>query len=116
MAALKTIGTSLLRVDGYEKITGSRRYSSDVLLPGTLWGKTLRSHHPHARIIKIDASAALAVPGVHAVLSAADLPVPFIGKRIYDVPILARDRVRYVGERVAVVVAEELDAAEEAVS
>jgi CO/xanthine dehydrogenase Mo-binding subunit len=114
MAALQTIGTSVLRVDGYEKVTGSRRYSSDVLLPGALWAKALRSPHPHARILRIDASGARTVPGVHAVLTAADLPVPFVGKRIYDVPILARDRVRYVGERVAVVVAEDLDAAEEA--
>ncbi len=115
MAALKTVGTSTLRVDGNEKVTGARRYSSDVLLPGTLWGKTLRSPHPHARIVRIDTSAARAVPGVRAVLTAADLPVPFVGKRIYDVPILARDRVRYTGERVAVVAAEDLDAAEEAI-
>jgi CO/xanthine dehydrogenase Mo-binding subunit len=114
MAALQTIGTSVLRVDGYEKLTGSRRYSSDVLLPGALWGKSLRSPHPHARILRIDTSSARKVPGVHAVLTAADLPVPLVGKRIYDVPILARDRVRYVGERVAVVAAEDAEAAEEA--
>src|SRR4051794_24615828 len=116
MAALQTVGTSLQRVDGYEKVTGSRRYSSDVLLPGTLWGKALRSPHPHARILNIATSGARSVLGVHAVLTAADLPVPFIGKRIYDVPILARDRVRYVGERVAAVVAEDRDTAEEALA
>src|SRR5437868_6377383 len=75
MAALQTVGTSVLRVDGYEKVTGSRSYSSDVLLPGTLWGKALRSPHPHARILNIDASGARSEPGVHAVLTAADLPV-----------------------------------------
>ena len=116
MAALQTIGTSVLRVDGYDKVSGNRRYSSDVLLPGTLWGKSLRSPHPHARILRIDTSDALAVPGVRAILTAGDLPVPFVGKRIYDVPILARDRVRYAGERVAVVAAEGPDAAEEALS
>jgi CO/xanthine dehydrogenase Mo-binding subunit len=115
MAALQTVGTSLLRVDGFEKVTGRRNYSSDVLLPGTLWAKSLRSPHPHARILRIDTSAARSLPGVHAVLTASDLPVPFVGKRIYDVPILARDRVRYIGERVAVVLADDLDAVEEAI-
>jgi CO/xanthine dehydrogenase Mo-binding subunit len=116
VAGLKTIGTSVRRVDGVEKVTGSRRFSSDVLQPGTLWGKALRSQHPHARIVRIDTSAAQTVSGVYAVLTAADLPVPTMGRSLHDIPILARDRVRFIGERVAVVAAEDLDAAEEALS
>lgn len=114
MAALKTIGTSVLRVDGVDKVTGSRRFSSDVLLSGTLWGKALRSPVSHARIVSINTSAARTLPGVHAVLTAADLPVPLFGRSIRDIPILARDRVRYIGERIAVVAADDLDIAEQA--
>src|SRR5205823_2154985 len=68
MAATYTVvGQSVRRAEGEDKVTGRQRYTADVLLPGTLWGKALRSTLPHARIVRIDASAALALPGVHAV-------------------------------------------------
>ena len=101
------IGERVLRDDAVPKVTGAFEYSSDLSAPGMLWGDTLRSPHPHARIASIDLAAALTVPGVHAVLTHADVP----GKKVYglefaDQPVLAAERVRYVGEPVAIVAAE----------
>jgi CO/xanthine dehydrogenase Mo-binding subunit len=109
-----TIGQPSTRVEGQEKVTGAMRYTADVTLPGTLWGRALRSPYPHARIIRIDTSRAQQVPGVHAVLIGADVRGIRYGRRLFDVPVLAEDRVRFVGERVAAVAAEDRDAAEEA--
>ena len=88
-------------------MTGEFAYSSDLQRAGMLWGHTLRSPHAHARIVEIDISAALALPGVHAVLTHEDVP----GSKTYglefpDQPVLAIDRVRYFGEPVALVAAE----------
>jgi CO/xanthine dehydrogenase Mo-binding subunit len=105
-----------VRVDGAEKVSGAGLYASDVRLPGLLIGFTVRSAFPHARIDSIDASEARKIHGVHAVLTAADLPQTLIGKNLHDVPLLARDRVRFVGDRVAVVAAESKEIAEEAVN
>lgn len=102
------------RVEGPDKITGRARYTADVVPPNTLWAKNVLSPLPHARILSIDASRALRVPGVRAVLTATDIPFKRIGRRLKDYPVLAKDRVLYVGERVAVVAAESHDAAEEA--
>jgi CO/xanthine dehydrogenase Mo-binding subunit len=110
------IGQPLRRAEGADKVTGRQQYTADVLLPGTLWGKALRSTVPHARIVRIDTAAARALPGVHAVLTAADLPDRLIGRRMYDITMLARGRVRYVGEKVAVVAADDPDIAEEALA
>jgi CO/xanthine dehydrogenase Mo-binding subunit len=101
------IGESLRRVDGVPKTTGEFEYASDLQAAGMLWGHTLRSPHAHARVGEIDLSGALAMPGVHAVLTHADVP----GKKTYglefsDQPVLAIDRVRYFGEPVAIVAAE----------
>src|SRR5712692_5291132 len=68
------IGASTPRVDGMAKVTGAERYAANVLLPGTLWGKALRSPHPHARIARLDVSKARQLSSVLAVLTAADLP------------------------------------------
>jgi len=76
------VGQSVRRAEGEDKVTGRQRYTADVLLPGTLWGKALRSTLPHARIVRIDTSAARALPGVHAVLTADDLPDRLIGRRM----------------------------------
>ncbi|HLG74178.1 MAG TPA: xanthine dehydrogenase family protein molybdopterin-binding subunit [Chloroflexota bacterium] len=108
------IGTPVTRVEAVGKVTGAERYAANVLLPGTLWGKALRSPHAHARIVRIDASRARQAPGVHAVLTAADIPDMLIGRRLHDVTVLARDRVRHIGEKVAVVAADEPDLAEAA--
>jgi carbon-monoxide dehydrogenase large subunit len=109
-----TIGQPTTRVEGQDKVTGALRYTADVALPGTLWGRALRSPLPHARIVRIDTSRAQQVPGVHAVLTGADVRGIRYGRRLFDVPVLAQDRVRFVGERVAAVAAEDRDVADAA--
>ncbi len=104
------------RVEGPLKVSGRARYTSDVHLPGMLYAKFLLSPHPHARIVSIDTSAAKAVPGVHAVLTGADIGERRFGRYLYDWPVLAFGKVLFVGERVAAVAAETREAAEEAVS
>jgi CO/xanthine dehydrogenase Mo-binding subunit len=111
-----TIGQPTPRVEGREKVTGATQYTADVALPGTLWGRALRSPLPHARIVRIDVSRAQQVPGVYAVLTGADVRGIRYGRRLFDVPVLAEDRVRFAGERVAAVAAEDRDAAEEALA
>ena len=114
MTAYTNIGRSVPRLDAREKVTGAAQYTADIDLPETLWGAALRSPLPHARIVNIDVSKALAVPGVHAVLTGEDVRGIRYGRRLYDVPILAEDGVRFIGERVAAVAAVDRDAAEEA--
>src|SRR5919204_6337536 len=111
-----TIGRPTTRVEGHDKVTGATRYTADVALPGTLWGRALRSPLPHARIRHIDTSRAQQVPGVHAVLTGADVRGIRYGRRLFDVPVLAEDRVRFAGERVAAVAAQDRDAADEALA
>ena len=110
----RAIGQSVVRGEGPDKVTGRTIYAADVSLPGMLWGKVLRSPFPHARIVSIDTTEAKAVPGVHAVITAADLPESLVGRRLRDMPVLAREVVRFVGEKVAAVAAETEEAAEEA--
>ena len=114
MTTYHVFGQPLGRVDGPEKVTGQAKYSADVSLPGMLWGKSLRSPYPHARIVRIDASAAKALPGVHAVLTGDDVRGILYGRRLRDVPVLAWDHVRFAGERVAAVAADDEDIAQAA--
>jgi len=109
------IGASVTQIEGPSKVTGQTRYAADVDLPGMLWGKILRSPHPHARIVGIDASKAWSVPGVKAVVTGQDAPGHLMGKVLRDMPVLCWDRVRYIGDRVAAVAAETPEAAEEAI-
>jgi CO/xanthine dehydrogenase Mo-binding subunit len=108
------IGQSIPRVDNTGKVTGDARYTADVLLPGTLWAKTLRSPYPHARIVRVDTSRAEKAPGVRAILTGADVRGILYGRRYRDISVLAQDRVRFIGERVAAVAADTLEQAEEA--
>ena len=108
------IGASVPHIEGTEKVAGQTIFAADVDLPGMLWGKILRSPHPHARIRSIDASAARLVPGVKAVVTGQDAVGYYMGKVLRDLPVLCWDRVRYIGDRVAAVAAESLEAAEEA--
>jgi CO/xanthine dehydrogenase Mo-binding subunit len=101
------VGESAPRVDGVPKVTGEFAYSSDLHAAGMLWGHTLRSPHAHARVGAIDVSQALAVPGVHAVLTHDEVPgAKRYGLEFPDQPVLAFERIRYNGEPVALVAAE----------
>ena len=112
----RTIGKPLGRVEGPAKVRGEAQYTADVVLPGMIWGKVLRSPLPHARIVRIDTREAEQMPGILSVLTAQDLPDRLTGRRVYDMPVLAKDRVRFIGEKVAVVAAEDPDRAEDAVA
>lgn len=110
------VGMPVPRVDGRDKVTGAAVYGADVDVPETLWAKTVRSPYPHARILSVDATAARALPGVHAVLTGADIPANMRwGRRIADVPVLAQGEVRFVGEQVAAVVADDEEVAQRGV-
>ncbi len=109
------IGDNPLRPDGTLKVTGEFAYSSDLWMDDMLWGVTLRSPHPFARIRAISIGEALATPGVFAVLTADDVP----GKNVYglelsDQPVLAKDIVRYQGEAIALVAADHPEIARQA--
>ena len=114
MAELSTVGKNVPRVDIYDKVTGAATFADDLQFgPGLYYGRLVRSPHAHALIKKIDVSKALEVPGVKAVVTGKDFPGR-IGLYLVDRPIFATDRVRYVGEPVAGVVATSEEIAEEA--
>jgi CO/xanthine dehydrogenase Mo-binding subunit len=116
MVSYRVIGKPTPRVDGVAKVTGKAVYAADVPLTGVLWGKVLHSPYAHARILKIDTAAARALPGVVAVITGADTGSGMYGRQtVRDVPPLARDRVRFFGERVAAVAAEDEDTAQRAI-
>jgi CO/xanthine dehydrogenase Mo-binding subunit len=101
------IGEVVPRADGTPKTTGQFAYASDLWAAGMLWAHTVRSPHAHARIVEVDIAEALAMPGVHAVLTHDDVPgQKHYGLEFPDQPVLAIDRVRYYGEPVALVAAE----------
>jgi CO/xanthine dehydrogenase Mo-binding subunit len=116
MSELKVVGTAVPRAEGSDKVSGRTLYAADVNLPGTLWAKILRSPHAHARILNIDVSKAQRIRGVKAILTGSEVQGHLIGKQIRDMPVLCWDRVRFVGDRVAAVAAESVDAAQEAVN
>ena len=112
---LKVVGTRPIRPDGVEKVTGRAAFGADYVMPGMLWGKVKRSPHAHAKIVKIDTSKALALPGVKAVVTGADFPaIPseeaFIGEgptnfRDQAHNVIARHKALYEGHAVAAVAA-----------
>jgi 4-hydroxybenzoyl-CoA reductase subunit alpha len=105
---LRVIGVSRRRVDARAKVTGQTRYADDIALPRMAYCKLLRSPHPHARIRKIDASRALAYPGVYLVLTGKDVPIEYgILPVSQDEQALCVDHVRHVGDPVAAVIARE---------
>jgi len=106
------MGARTPRLDAPGKVTGSVKYAADMVLPNMLHMSVLRSPHAYAKIISIDASEALAIPGVEVVLTSADVPgIDNFGVFIEDQPIMARDYVRYTGEAVAAVAAQTADLA-----
>jgi len=103
---MNVIGTPRRRVDGRAKVTGQTRFADDVMLPRMLYCKLLRSTMPHARIVNVDVSRAAARPGVHLVLTGKDFPITYgILPVSQDEHALAVDRVRFVGDPVAAVIA-----------
>ncbi|GAB6173951.1 xanthine dehydrogenase family protein molybdopterin-binding subunit [Paradesulfitobacterium aromaticivorans] len=110
------IGSSYLRQEAYLKVTGEASYLGDIKLPNCLEGNILRSPYPHAKIINIDVSEAKKLPGVFAVITGRDLPDRRYGINIGDQQVLARDRVLFVGDRVAAVAAIDADTALEALN
>ena len=123
----KVLGTRPIRHDAWEKVTGQARYGADIKFPGLLHGKILRSPHTHARIKSMDASGALKLPGVKAVVTSADLPVlsgrpvdvaegAMLNPRFLSNNILAAEKVLYRGHPVAAVAADNPHIAETALS
>lgn len=110
-----TVGQPVGQIEGIAKVTGTARYTADVQVPGMIWGRLLRSPYPHARIVSIDTSKAKALPGVRAVITAADIPSTLYGRRMRDMPVLAQDKVRFIGEKVAAVAADTAAIAEAAI-
>src|SRR6266487_2812964 len=118
------VGKRPVRHDGVDKVTGRAAYGADFTLPGLLHGAVLRSPHAHARIVSIDTSAAEALPGVKAVVTARDVPpnsakLVLGGEAALDLAdmsdcMLAREKVLYHGHAVAAVAATSLDVAREA--
>ncbi|WP_167761621.1 xanthine dehydrogenase family protein molybdopterin-binding subunit [Blastococcus sp. CT_GayMR19] len=104
-----------VRHEGHLKVTGSAKYTGDHYPPGLLHVACLSSPHAHALIRGVDTSGARDLPGVHAVLTGADIGDVRFGRFLRDLPVLATDRVRFIGQRVAAVAAETREAAEEAV-
>jgi CO/xanthine dehydrogenase Mo-binding subunit len=123
---LKVVGTRPIRPDGVDKVTGRALYSADTRIAGMLWGKILRSPHAHARIVSIDTSKAEALPGVRAIVTAADFPEikseeAFVGEgpmnfRDLSLNIMARHKVLYEGHALAAVAATTAAAADEALA
>src|SRR3954453_8095200 len=104
--ALHVIGRPLPKIDALAKTSGETQFADDMKLPRMAFGRLLRSPHPHARIVDIDISEALALPGVYAAITGHDLPHKYgIMPVSQDETALAVDKVRYVGEPVAAVAA-----------
>ncbi|HKE76294.1 MAG TPA: xanthine dehydrogenase subunit D [Acidimicrobiales bacterium] len=109
------VGDSPIRPDGTPKVQGRFAFASDLHAEGMLWGRTLRSPHPHARIARLDVAPALALPGVACAVTAADVTgAATYGLIAADQPVFAADVVRYEGEAVAAVAADHPDAARRA--
>ena len=112
---LSTVGKRMVMTDAHTKIVGLGKYADDLSVPGMLIGRILHSPHAHARILSIDASLALALPGVEAVATGKDAPTPYgilpIG---HDECVFATDKVRYIGDNVAAVAATSAEIAERA--
>ena len=110
------VGESVGRPDGTLKVTGEFAFSSDLWADDMLWGATLRSPYPRARILAINLGPALALPGVYAVLTHEDVPgSKLYGLEVVDQPVLAIDQVRYIGEPIAIVAADHPETARRAI-
>lgn len=114
MIPKQIVGIATPRVEGEEKVSGRAVYAADVTFPDMLWARVLRSPIPHGHIKRIDTGQALKLPGVKAVITGKDIAGSKIGKKIIDMPLLAEDVVRFVGEKVAAAAAESEEIADQA--
>jgi CO/xanthine dehydrogenase Mo-binding subunit len=112
----RVVGRSLPRLDAPGKVTGTAVYGADFTLPGMLVGRVFRSTEPHARLVRLDVARARALPGVRAVLTAADVPAVRYGGALKDETVFAAGKVRYAGQPVAAVAATTPEAAEAALA
>jgi CO/xanthine dehydrogenase Mo-binding subunit len=112
---MNEVGRNLPRLDARDKITGRATYIADLYRPGMLHAAILKSPHAHARILSYDVAAAAALPGVACVLTGADVPDGKFGPFIKDEFVLAKEKVRFVGEAVCLVAAEDEATARQAV-
>ena len=108
------IGARMVRTDAVEKVTGSAVYAEDIQLPRMIHGALVRSTLPHAKILSIDTSGALNLPGVRAVVTGRDIEMGYYGYELHDQRVFALEKVRYLGEPVAAVAAITADIAREA--
>ena len=108
------IGARMVRTDAVEKVTGSAVYAEDVRLPRLVYGALVHSTHAHAKILSIDASEAMSLPGVRAVVTGRDIEMGYYGYEVHDQRVFALEKVRYLGEPVAAVAAVTPDIAREA--
>ncbi|MDP2954665.1 MAG: hypothetical protein Q8O76_15285, partial [Chloroflexota bacterium] len=112
----KVVGQSVPRIDAATKVRGQRKFPQDFNMKGQLYAKVVWSEYPHARVLKIDLSLAEALPGVVAILTSKDVPVNEYGINIIDQPVLVGEGegVRWLGDRIAIVIAESEKIAQEA--
>src|SRR4030042_4085930 len=118
MNKLDVVGKREPMLDAWEKATGQAKFTDDFVLSGMLFGKILRSPYAHAKVLRVDLTGALKVPGVKDAISGKDIPKQKYGivPMAKDEYALAIEKVRYIGDKVAAVVATSIDAAEEAIS
>ncbi len=115
MNNLKTVGKSEIRVDAWEKVNGSAKFVADIQVPNLKHGVVLRSSQHHARILSIETANAMQIPGVIDIVTAKDIPGEKVyGSIIADRPPLAGDRVRFIGEPVAIIIADSVEIANQA--
>ncbi len=112
------VGTNVPMTGALAKVTGAVSYIANLEFPGQLFAKALRSPYPHAKLLRIDARKAAALPGVRAIVTRDDLTGinPYFGTGVEDQPVVAIDKVRYVGDIVAAVAADSREIAEEAIA
>ena len=108
------IGARMVRTDAVEKVTGRAVYAEDIQLPRMVYGALVRSTHAHARILSVDTTEALKLPGVKAVVTGRDIEMGYYGYELHDQRVFALEKVRYLGEPVAAVAADTADIAREA--
>jgi len=116
MTGVAEATTSILRepeyrIEGRDKVTGAARFAADIVRPGMLHAAYVTSPFPHARVVSVDLTRARAMPGVRAVLTGAETKPQRLGRRLQDWPLLAWDRVLFIGDRVAVVAADTVEIA-----